>query len=98
MRTAFYLGGKKLENARTYKYFGLIVTPSGEIKSALGDLRSRGLKAYWCLKKKMGIGFNSYPQETLHLFDYLIKQILLYGSDFGGCLPPPKANRIKNCP
>ena len=43
----FYLGGVKLENVRSYKYLGLIITLSGEIKSAHEDLRSRGLKVYW---------------------------------------------------
>ena len=94
-RSAFYLGGNKLENVRSYKYLGLTFTPSGEINSALEDLRSRRLKAYWCLRKKMGICFNTYPHESLHLFDSLIKPILLYGSDFWGCLPSPKNNPIE---
>ena len=33
---------------------------------------------------------------TLHLFDSLIKPILLYGSDFWGCLKLPKNNPIEN--
>ena len=96
LRNVFYLGVTKLENVRSYKYLGLVITPSGEIQSALEDLRSRGLKAYWCFKKKMGIGFNTHPQETLYLFDTLVKPILLYGSDFWGCLPLPKNNPIEN--
>ena len=96
MRNPFYLGGEKLENVRSYKYLGLIFTPSGEVKSALDDLRSRGLKAYWNLKKKMGVCFHTHIKETLHLFDSLIKPILLYGSDFWGCLPMPKNNPIEN--
>ena len=31
MRIPFYLAGVKLENVRSYKYLGLIITPSGEI-------------------------------------------------------------------
>ena len=61
MRNPFYLGVVKLENVRSYKYLGLILTPSGDIKSALDDLRSRGLKAYWNLKNKMGICFHTHP-------------------------------------
>ena len=61
IRTRFFLGGKRLENVRSYKYLGIVFTPSGEIKSALHDLRSRGLKAYWSLKRKLGICFNTYP-------------------------------------
>lgn len=43
------LGTSKLENVYSYKYLGLIITPSGEISTALNDLRSRALKAYICL-------------------------------------------------
>ena len=43
----------------------------------------------------MGISFHTYPQESLLLFDSLIKPILLYGSDFWGCLPAPKNNPIE---
>ena len=32
----------------------------------------------------------------MHLFDSLIRPILLYGSDFWGCLPLPKNNPIEN--
>ena len=95
IRNPFYLGGKKLENVRSYKYLGLMLTPSGETKTTLDDLRSRGLKAYWGLKRKMGLCFNIHPRETLHLFDSLIKPILLYGSDFWGCLPLPKHNPVE---
>ena len=78
--------------ARLHKYLGLIITPSGENKSALEDLRSRGLKVYWSL----GGCFHTHMREMLHLFDSLIKPILLYGSDFWGFLPLPKNNPIKN--
>ena len=43
----------------------------------------------------MGICFNIHPRETLYLFESLIKPILLYGSDFWGCLPLPKNNPIE---
>ena len=43
IRRNFYLGAVRLENVRSYKYLGLIITPSGEIRSALDDLRSRAL-------------------------------------------------------
>ena len=57
--TPSFLGGKRLENIRSYKYLGIVFTPSGETKSALDDLRSRGLKEYWSLKRKLGICFNT---------------------------------------
>ena len=45
---------------------------------------------------KLGICFNTSPQETIKLFDSLIKPILLYGSDFWGCLSLPKNNHMGN--
>ena len=92
----FYLGETKLDNVKSYKYLGLILTPSGEIKSALDDLRSRALKAYMSLKSKLGVCFKDYLDDTISLFDALIKPILLYGSDFWGCLKGPKNNPIEN--
>ena len=96
IRRNFYLGTSKLENVRSYKYLGLIVTPSGEIKSALDDLRARALKAYMSLKNKLGACFKDYVDDTISLFDILVKPILLYGSDFWGCLKCPKNNPIEN--
>ena len=73
-----------------------MVTPSGEIKTALDDLRSRALKAYMSLKYKLGTFFYTYVDETTKIFDAMIKPILLYSSDFWGCLKLPKNNPIEN--
>ena len=83
-------------NVRSYKYLGLVFTPSGEIKSALDDLKPIALKAYMGMKDKLGICFKSYPTDTAQLFDTLVKPILLYGSDFWGCLSLPENNPIEN--
>ena len=96
IRRNFYLGTIRLENVRCYKYLGLLVTPSGEIRTALDDLRSRALKAYMSLKNKLGGNFRNHVDDTLSLFDSLVKPILLYGSDFWGCLKLPQNNPIEN--
>ena len=96
MRRHFYLGATKLETVNAYKYLGLVVTPSGEIKSALEDLRGRALKAYMGLKYKLGTCFQNHIEETCKLFDSLVKPILLYASDFWGCIKPPANNPIEN--
>ena len=44
----------------------------------------------------MGHHFRLYPCTTISLFDSLIKPILLYSSDFWGCLKLPKNNPIEN--
>ena len=95
LRNRFSLGNVKLENVRVYKYLGLVITPSGEIRSALEDLKCRGLKAYMNLRNKLGICFHSYPNDSIKLFDAIIKPILLYASDFWGCLSLPSNNPIE---
>ena len=96
IRRNFYLGSTKLENVRSYKYLGLTITPSGEIRTALDDLRSRALKAYMALKNKLGVCFRDHVDDTIGLFDAMIKPILLYGSDFWGSLKLPKNNPVEN--
>ena len=96
IRGNYYLENEKIENVRSYKYLGLIFTPSGEIKSALDDLRSRALKAYMGMRQKLAEVFSRHIEETTKIFDTLIKPILLYSSDFWGCLKLPVNNPIEN--
>ena len=86
LRTPFYYQNKRLENVRSFRYLGFLLTPSGEIKTGLNDLRDRALKAFFKLKNAMGDTFRSNIKITLHLFDSLIKPILMYMSDFWGGL------------
>ena len=91
----FRFKNKNLACVREYKYLGFLVTPSGEIKSGLEDLRIRSLKALAKLKKSLGAHFRFNIPNTIHLFNYMIKPILLYCSDFWGCLKLPKNNPIE---
>ena len=75
---------------------GFLLTPSGEITSGLQDLRDRAFKAFMKLKNKMGTSFNQNVATTLSLFDSIIKPVLLYASDFWGCLKLPKNNPVEN--
>ena len=84
LKTPFYYQEKKLENVRKFKYLGFLLTPSGEIKTGIQDLRDRALKAFFKLKNAMGDTFRSNIKITLHLFDSLIKPILMYMNDFWG--------------
>ena len=95
-RRSFNFGNEIIFTTNSYKYLGFIVTPSGEITTGLNDLKDRALRAYFKLKKSMGLYFRLHPNVTLHLFDTLIKPILLYNSDFWGCLKVPKNNPIEN--
>ena len=54
------------------------------------------MRTIYILKSKMGPLLKKHIDVSLHLFDTLIKPILLYGSDFWGCLKLPKNNPIEN--
>ena len=95
IRKYFYFNNTKLETVRSFKYLGFLLTPSGEIKSGLEDLRDRAMKAFFKLKNSMGTSFHIHIETTLHMLDTLIKPILLYAADFWGCLKPPKDNPIE---
>ena len=95
IRRVFKYRGTTVETVREYKYLGFLITPSGEITSALHDLKDRAGKALFKLKTKMGDMFKKHVSTTLQLFDALIKPILMYMSDFWGCLKMPKNNPIE---
>ena len=90
LRTPFHYNNEKLENVRKFKYLGFLITPSGEIMSGLNDLRDRALKGFYKLKNAMGDYFRANIRITIHLFDSLIKPILMYMNDFWGGLPAIK--------
>ena len=96
MRRNFYVGNDKIESTRQYKYLGFLVTPSGEIKSGLTDLKDRALRALAKMKSKLGSSFRKEPLITLKLFRSLIEPILLYASDFWGVLKMPDNNPVEN--
>ena len=96
IRRSYALSGKTVETTNSYKYLGLLFTPSGEIRSALTDLRDRAMRALHKLKNKMGNYFRLHLSTTISLFDSLVKPILLYSSDFWGCLKLPDNNPIEN--
>ena len=95
-RRSFKLGKEIIYTTKACKYLGFVLTPSGEINTGLQDLKDRATRAYYTLKNKMDRYFMLCPTKTLHLFDTLIKPILLYNSDFWGCLKMPKNNPIEN--
>ena len=91
----FYFGRKPLTNVRHYKYLGFIVTPSGEIKTGLEDLRIRALRALTKIRKALGPLFRQNVWNTMYLYNYLVMPILLYTSDFWGTLKHPQNSPIE---
>ena len=95
MKRLYCINGKPLENVRSYKYLGFLLTPSGEICSGLQDLRDRALKAFMGLKVRLGPTLKQDVKTTLLLVDAMVKPIILYNSDFWGCMKLPKNNPIE---
>ena len=91
----FYFGETKLKNVREYKYLGFIVTPSGEIRTGLEDLRIRAMRALTKIRKALGPLFQHNLRNTMHLYNFMVKPILLYCSDFWGTLRHPQNSPIE---
>ena len=89
----FRFENEHIFTTNSYKYLGVVATTSG---GGLIDLIIRALRAYFKLKSNMGQYFKLDPEVTLKLFDTLIKPILLYVSDFSGCLKMPSNNPMEN--
>ena len=95
LRRNFWFETKRVEVVREYRYLVFLITPSLNLHTALSDLKDRGLRAFGALKSKLGVLFRKHILTTIHLFDSLVKPILLYASDFWGCLKLPKVNPVE---
>jgi hypothetical protein len=76
------IGGTPIECVAEATYLGLIISSDGSFKRCMKMLYSKGLKAMFKLRKVMSPPPN--PATSLHLFDHLIKPILLYGCEIWG--------------
>ena len=65
IRGNFVYGEESIETTRRYKYLGFLVTPSVEINCGLKDLNDRALRAFYKVKKKMGITFKRHPTTSI---------------------------------
>ena len=74
------IDNRKIENVKTYRYLGLLFSASGKFTEAKKDLLHRGYKAMFKLTsmfKTTKPDFNT----TMHLFDHIVKPVLLYGAE-----------------
>ena len=90
----FFIENEKVETVREYKYLGFLLTPSGEINTGVKDLRSRATYALTQLRSKMGNEFYMSFDVSSYLFKALVEPIILYLSDFWGCMLRPKNNHV----
>ena len=96
LRKTFLLGSNKIDTTKEYKYLGFLITPSFNQSTALGNLKDRASRALALIKTRLGEHFRNDIVTTLYLFDSLVKPILLYASDYWGCLKLPRNNHIEN--
>jgi hypothetical protein len=71
--------GKSIEMVYITKYLGMEFSNDGNTGVAKSDLYKRALKA--CFKLTRALKPLPTPSTSLHLFDHLIKPILLYGCE-----------------
>ena len=90
----FNYNKSKIETVKEYKYLGFLIVPSGSIVPGLHDLKSRGSRALFKIKNKMGEHFRLNPGITIKLFNTLVKPILTYMAELWGCLKTPKMTRL----
>ena len=70
----------KILNVSNCKYLGIWFSSSGSYSYAQNELYKKSLKAFFKLKKDL-LSLNPNIRTSMHVFDYIIKPILLYGSD-----------------
>jgi hypothetical protein len=73
------IGTTPIECVDEVTYLGIVINKDGSFKNCIKTLYNKGLKAMFKLTKMMSPLPN--PATSLHLFEHLIKPILLYGSE-----------------
>ena len=68
-----------IEQVTSFKYLGIEFSYDGDNLITKSDLYKRGLKAYFKLMRSLNPA--PTPSVSLHLFDHLLKPILLYGCE-----------------
>ena len=94
-RYLFQIGTSLVENVTKYKYLGLTLSASASYSTAKQELKKIALKAYYSLKKTMGMSFRRHLPLTIYLFNTLIKPILTYGSEIWA-LDTTKYNELRD--
>lgn len=82
--TTLCYGNSQIDLVPNFIYLGIRFSASGSWNEALKDLKARGLRAYFKMKKILGNLFTQDVVLSLKLFDALVKPVLLYCSDIWG--------------
>ena len=89
LKANVHFNGKHIEQVENYKYLGNILTTAqshkGDIFSNNYDyLSGQSRKAMFSIKKRLKSVGQLPPRIQIHLFENLVRPILLYGSDVWG--------------
>ena len=84
-KTTFLLNNVEVEEAQTYIYFDILFSSSGTFSYCQSVLYKRGLKANFKISKCFG-DLHKNVDTILHLFDHMVKPVLLYGSEIWGII------------
>ena len=74
----FKFGATLIPSARTYCYLGITFNLCGSFKAAADELRKKGLRAYFALKRMINLKDISM-KATFKLFDTLVLPVASYG-------------------
>ncbi|KAL5258389.1 hypothetical protein ACHWQZ_G009029 [Mnemiopsis leidyi] len=75
---SFFYGETQIAPAREYTYLGIVFSLSGSLKKAQTQLRQKGLRSYFSLKRMMNLG-QLKKNIIFKLFDALILPVVSYG-------------------
>ena len=78
-QTCFFLDGIKLDPVKEIQYLGVILSQNGSFESTKSTLYKKGLKSLFKLKSII----SPLPKIStcMHLFNHLVKPVLLYSSE-----------------
>ena len=80
----FQYGNVFLEDVNEFLYLGFLVTANGSIISGIRNLQERALKAFYGIKNSLSSSLTQFPVIAFKIFDFIVKPIALYASDFWG--------------
>jgi hypothetical protein len=83
INTNIKFGEDSLDSVLSYKYLGLLLNVDGSFTNAKEDLNKRGMKSMFKLTS-MFKDVKPNFLTSMHLFDHIVKPVLLYGADVWG--------------
>ena len=90
----FVLGDNRIDVVNSYKYLGVVFYCNGNFGLAVKTLCTTASNAMFAILSKMSV-LNLDVDTMIHLFESMVKPILLYGAEIWGCAPEYVLNQIE---